>query len=178
MQRKTLALIGLGCLASLGLVGYAAPPRSSNLSSPSRQPLELPTAQPNPQQIALTVGYLDELKGDKTCDGTGGLMTYAETQNYKIYICADRKDSTQPRYYRSRDRQGKGGLNLEAKDYDPRLLRGFEFSHKGYVYTLPYPTAQAPNPRLTITFPSGKFTQEKVTRYLAKIRFNRSKPQL
>ncbi len=100
----------------------------------------LPThAQANPPSITkpkamLKVGALSEIKGDKTCDGTGGIFVYAETKTYRIYICADRKDKTQPRYYRSRERYGKGKLDLEAKGYNPHQMRYFEFKNNGYSY--------------------------------------------
>lgn len=120
------------------------------------------------QPRMINVGYLSELKGDTTCQGTGGIMTYAETKNYRVYICADKNDRSQPRYYRSRDRVGKGGLNLEARSYDPRQLRYFEFRNQGYTYILQMPLAQIPNPNLSVEFPNGRIVEEPVLRYLAR----------
>lgn len=116
----------------------------------------------------LKVGSLRELQGDPTCQGTGGIMTYAETRNYRVYICADKTDRTQPRYYRSRDRNGAGSLNLKATDYNPRQMRYFEFKNKGFTYILQMPMSQIPNPVLSIQFPNGRVIEEPVLRYLAR----------
>ncbi len=117
----------------------------------------------------LKVGSLKELQGDQTCRGTGGIMTYAETNHYLVYICSDQKDPSQPRYYRSRDRRNHNStLNLEATNYNPRQMRYFEFKNKGYTYVLQMPMAQIPNPVLAIEFPSGKRVEERILRYLAK----------
>lgn len=116
----------------------------------------------------IKVGSLRELQGDNTCQGTGGIMTYAETKNFRVYICADKRDRTQPRYYRSRNRNGKGGLNLEAKNYNPRQMRYFEFTNQGHTYTLQIPTSQIPRPVLSIGLPNGKYIEEPVLRYLSK----------
>ena len=95
-------------------------------------------------------------------------MTYAETKSFLVYICADRRDRTQPRYYRSRDRRSrKSSLNLEATNYDPRQMRYFEFKNKGYPYVLQIPMSQIPNPALGIEFPNGKRDEGRVLRYLA-----------
>jgi hypothetical protein len=131
-------------------------------------------AQAQPPTIAKTVamlkvGALSEIKGDKTCDGTGGILVYAETQNFRIYICSDRKDKTQPRYYRSRERYGKGKLDLEAKGYNPQQMRYFQFKNNGYSYLLQKPMSQIPNPELTVLSPNETpLLSEKVTRYLAR----------
>jgi hypothetical protein len=116
----------------------------------------------------LEVGSLSELKGDTTCQGTGGTLVYAETQHYQVYICGDKNDRLQPRYYRSRDRVGSGGINLEAKTYDPRQMRYFEFKNNGYSYILQMPSEQIPDPELNVELPNGKLIGEKVLRYLAR----------
>ena len=118
--------------------------------------------------VPIEVGYLSEIEGDVTCRQTGGILAYAETENYLVYICADVNDPTQPRYYRSFDRDGNPGLNLEATDYDPFKGRYFEFKNSQYSYLLQIPTGATPNPRLTVQFPDGEFIEEEVMRYLAK----------
>ncbi len=126
------------------------------------------TISQNSDSRPLPVGYLSELKGDKTCQGTGGILAYAETKSYKVYICADEKNRSQARYYRSRSRQGEGKLDLKAEGYDPMKIRYFEFKNKGYSYILQIPQATIPNPVLSVVFPGGKRTQETVLRYLAR----------
>jgi hypothetical protein len=117
----------------------------------------------------LKVGSLSELKGDKTCNDTGGILVYAETESYRIYICADRKDKTQARYYRSRERNGKGKLDIEAKGYNPNHMRYFQFKNNGYSYLVQKPMSQIPQPELTVLSPEEQtLLRERVTRYLAR----------
>jgi hypothetical protein len=125
-------------------------------------------AQRTPSASSLLVGSVAELQGDTTCEGTGGILVYAETENYLIYICSDRNDTTQPRYYRSFDRNGTPGIRLEAADYDPRQMRYFEFKNEGYSYLLQMPMGATPNPMLTVVFPDGTAIEEVMTRYLTK----------
>lgn len=147
-------------------------PESSPEAAPTAQPSETTAAQnfnpANSSNAPLEVGYLSELEGDISCRQTGGILAYAETENYLVYICADADDPSQPRYYRSFDRDGNPGLNLEATDYDPFKGRYFEFTNNEYSYLLQIPTGATPNPRLTVQFPDGEAIEEEVTRYLAK----------
>jgi hypothetical protein len=146
-----------------------SPKDDQESNAPQAEPLQ---AQPNTKDYqkssVLQVGSLSELKGDTTCQGTGGTLVYAETQNYRVYICGDRNNRLQPRYYRSRDRDGSGGINLEAKTYDPRQMRYFEFKNNGYSYILQMPSGQIPDPELNVELPNGKLVGEKVLRYLAR----------
>lgn len=144
-------------------------------SAPQAEPLQAqPSTQVHPRTKdyqksgVLEVGSLSELKGDTTCQGTGGTLVYAETRNYQVYICGDKDDRLQPRYYRSRNRDGSGGINLEAKTYDPRQMRYFEFKNNGYSYILQIPSGQIPDPELNVELPNGKLIGEKVLRYLAR----------
>lgn len=133
-------------------------------------PVALVTTFSTPPALAnLPVGSLREIEGDVTCArGTGGILVYAETANYLIYICSDANDPTAPRFYRSRNRDGSPGLNLEAVGYNPRQLRYFEFLNNGYTYVLQIPSAQIPNPVLAVEFPNGRRVEERVTRYLTR----------
>jgi hypothetical protein len=71
-------------------------------------------------------------------------LVYAETKSYRIYVCSDRKDKTQPRYDRSRERNGK--LDREAKGDNPQQMRYFIFENAGYSYLLQKPMSQIPRP--------------------------------
>lgn len=152
----------LGCISVLSSVGISVFGSVAAFASPA---LQSPVQKE--KSVPLKVGSLRELKRDSTCNGTGGIMTYAETQNHRIYICADKSDRTQPRYYRSRSRNGSR-LDLEAKNYDPRQMRYFEFKNNGYTYILQMPMAAIPNPNLSVQFPNGRIVEERVLRYLAK----------
>lgn len=122
-----------------------------------------------PAIAQLSVGNLSEIEGDVTCGrGTGGTLAYAETKNHLVYICGAENDPTAPRFYRSRTRTGNQGLNLEARNYDPRQMRYFEFRNNGHTYILQIPTSQIPNPVLAVEFPNGRRVEERVTRYLAR----------
>jgi hypothetical protein len=138
-------------------------------SNPSVEPSPTPTESPEtPNSSGIEVGSVSEIEGDVTCRQTGGILVYAETENYLVYICSDENDPTQPRYYRSFNRDGTPGISLEATDYDPRQMRYFEFKNGDYRYLLQLPTGTTPNPMLTVELPDGSYVEEGITRYLAK----------
>lgn len=164
---KRLGIVGAIAISTLTALYANQSPVSFALQPEITQ--QALTPLPKEKSEPIKVGSLKELRGDKTCQGTGGIMTYAETKSFLVYICADKRDRTQSRYYRSRDRRNrKSSLNLEATNYDPRQMRYFEFKNKGYSYVLQMPMSQIPNPVLGIEFPSGKRVEERVLRYLSK----------
>ncbi|MCY7334498.1 MAG: hypothetical protein LH649_17975 [Pseudanabaena sp. CAN_BIN31] len=114
----------------------------------------------------LTTGSINELANDKTCDGTGGILAYAETKDYALYICADSKDIAQPRYYRSVNKNGTTGVKLTAKTYNPKQGNYFEFHNGDYVYMLQIPSENIKNPVLVVEFPYGSVYAQKITRFL------------
>ena len=114
----------------------------------------------------LTSGLTDELIDDKTCDGTGGILAYAETKDYALYVCADVKDISQPRYYRSVNKNGTLGVKLTAKTYNPNQGTYFEFHNGDYVYMLQLPSENIKNPVLVVEFPDGSGYEQKITRFL------------
>jgi len=114
----------------------------------------------------LTTGLTDELTNDKTCDGTGGILAYAETKDYALYVCADVKDISQPRYYRSVNKNGTLGVKLSAKTYNPNQGTYFEFHNGDYVYMLQLPSENIRNPVLIVEFPDGSGYEQKITRFL------------
>lgn len=141
-------------------------PESSNPSvEPSPSPVEAPRTT---AQSAIEVGSVSEIEGDLACRQTGGILVYAETENYLVYICSDENDLTQPRYYRSFSRDGTPGITLEAADYDPRQMRYFEFRNGNYKYLLQIPTGATPNPALTVELPDGSYVEEQIVRYLTR----------
>ena len=114
----------------------------------------------------LTTGSINELANDKTCDGTGGTLAYAETKDYSLYICADYKDISQPRYYRSVNKNGTMGVKVTAKTYNPKQGNYFEFHNGDYVYMLQIPSENIKNPMLVVEFPDGSGYEQKITRFL------------
>ena len=144
--------------------------------SPDATPVTTkPTStSPNTSAKAIAVGDIKEIEGDIICGKTRVIYAYGETSNYRVYICADEKEPARPRYYISRNKDGSGGLNLEAMNYNPQKNGVIEFSNDGYIYTLESPTTQNPEPVLRVTFPDQKLTEEKLMRYLT--RSNTSKP--
>jgi hypothetical protein len=111
-------------------------------------------------------GLTTELTNDKTCDGTGGILAYAETKDYALYVCADAKDRSQPRHYRSVNKNGTPGVKLTAKTYNPNQGNYFEFHNGDYVYMLQLPSATIKNPMLIVEFPDGLGYEQKITRFL------------
>ena len=114
----------------------------------------------------LTTGLTDELINDQTCDGTGGILAYAETKDYALYICADAKDISQPRYYRSVNKNGTKGVTVTAKTYNPNQGNYFEFHNGDYVYMIQIPSENIKNPVLMVEFPDGSGYEQKITRFL------------
>ncbi len=151
---------------------------TSKTTSPSPDPTPAtpkPTStSPNTSAKAIAVGDIKEIEGDIICGKTKVIYAHGETSNYKVYICADAKEPDRPRYYISRNKDGSGGLDLEAMNYNPQKDGAIEFNNDGYIYTLESPTTQNPEPVLRVTFPNQKLTEEKLLRYLT--RSNASKP--
>ena len=112
------------------------------------------------------IGLTTELKNDKTCDGTGGILAYAETKDYALYVCADAKERSQPRHYRSVNKNGTPGVKLTAKTYNPNQGNYFEFHNGDYVYMLQLPSETIKNPMLIVEFPDGLGYEQKITRFL------------
>jgi hypothetical protein len=117
----------------------------------------------------LISGSTNELENDKNCDGTGGILAYAETKDYNLYICADPKDISQPRYYRSVNKNGTQGVKLFAKTYNPNQGTYFEFYNGDYVYILQIPSDKIKQPVLMVEFPNGTGYEQKITRFLKHV---------
>ncbi|MCA6510927.1 MAG: DUF1176 domain-containing protein [Pseudanabaena sp. M109S1SP2A07QC] len=151
---------------------------TSKTVSPSPDTTPTPTKPasiaPNTSTKALAIGDIKELEGDISCGKNKVIYAYGETSNYRVYICADSKEPDRPRYYISRNKDGSGGLDLEAMNYNPQKDGAIEFNNDGYIYTLESPTTQNPEPVLRVTFPNKKLTEEQLLRYLT--RSNPSKP--
>ncbi len=136
--------------------------------SPSPDANPKPTSTANTSAKAIAVGDIKELEGDIICGKTKVIYAHGETSNYRVYICADTKEPDRPRYYISRNKDGSGGLDLEAMNYNPQKDGAIEFNNDGYIYTLESPTTQNPEPVLRVTFPNKKLTEEKLLRYLTR----------
>jgi hypothetical protein len=114
----------------------------------------------------LVTGLTNELANDKTCEGTGGILAYAETKDYALYICADLKDVSQPKHYRSVNKNGTTGVKLTARTYNPNQGTYFEFHNGDYVYMLQIPSETIKKPVLMVEFPDGSGYEQTITRFL------------
>ncbi len=123
---------------------------------------------PNALAKGISIGNIKDLADSETCGSSKVTYAYGETSNYRIYICADAKEPDRPRYYISRNKDGSGGLDIEATNYNPQRSDVIEFKNDGYLYTLEAPTTQNPEPVLRVTFPNGKLTEEQLLRYLGR----------
>ena len=141
-----------------------APSSDVTSSTSKRTILESPSAS----TTAIAVGDIKDLEDNRICGKSKVTYAYGETSNYRIYICADASEPERPRYYISRNKDGSGGLNMEATNYNPQRAGAIEFKNDGYLYTLESPTTQNPEPVLRITFPNGKLSKEQLLRYLAR----------
>jgi hypothetical protein len=175
----------MSVMVSLTLLGCANQDASQPLSSPNKlvttttsktttttssteTPSPSPNAEsPNTSVKAIAIGDTKELEGDIICGKTKVIYAYGETSNYRVYICADTQEPDRPRYYVSRNKDGSGGLDIEAKNYNPQQVGAIEFKNDGYVYTLESPTTQNPEPVLRVAFPNGNLSKEQLLRYLS-----------
>lgn len=114
----------------------------------------------------FTTGLTDELVNDRTCEGTGGILAYAETKDYGLYVCADINNPNQPRHYRSVNKNGTPGVSLTARTYNPNQGNYFEFHNGDYVYMLQLPSTYIKQPVLVVEFPDGDGYEQKITRLL------------
>jgi hypothetical protein len=141
------------------------------VTSPTASTSEVPKANTEPKNAAakaIAVGDIKELDDNSTCGKSKVTYAYGETSNYRVYICADASAPDRPRYYISRNKDGSGGLDMEAMNYNPQKSGSIEFKNDGYLYTLEAPTTQNPEPVLRVTFPNGKLSEEQLLRYLSR----------
>ncbi|WP_271253501.1 DUF1176 domain-containing protein [Pseudanabaena sp. Chao 1811] len=174
----------MAVMVSLTFLGCANPDATSSspspiasttttkaVTSPTASTSEAPKATTEPKNAAakaIAVGDIKELDDNSTCGKSKVTYAYGETSNYRVYICADASAPERPRYYISRNKDGSGGLNMEAMNYNPQKSGSIEFKNDGYLYTLEAPTTQNPEPVLRVTFPNGKLNEEQLLRYLAR----------
>lgn len=121
-------------------------------------------------QSPTRYGSSSELEGDITCGkGTGGIHTYLETAQFRIYICGDEEDQLFPRFYRSFNTDGSPGLNIFVEDYDPREGRYLVFQNEGYKYILDSGNSQTKTALLLVKSPEEKVVlQEPASLYLSR----------
>lgn len=173
-----VSLMFLGC-NSQEATNSASPPNNllttnpqsttpKSTSSPSETPKSISTVSSSPVAKAIAVGDVKEVEENSVCGKSRVTYAYGETSNYRVYICADTKAPDRPRYYISRNKDGSGGLEMEAMNYNPQKSGAIEFKNDGYLYTLEAPTTQNPEPVLRVTFPNGKLNEEQLLRYLAR----------
>jgi len=166
------SLTFLGCAGQDTPKSLASASNSPATASTSASPKSLTDATPaNPTSDSakvakVSIGDIKDL-ADNQCGKSKVLYAYGETSNYQVYICADAKEADRPRYYISRNKDGSGGLDMEAANYNPQKAEAIEFNNDGYIYTLEAPTTQNPEPVLRVTFPDRKLNEEKLLRYLS-----------
>ncbi|OIP72186.1 MAG: hypothetical protein AUK48_11495 [Oscillatoriales cyanobacterium CG2_30_44_21] len=193
---KPLPLIAIACLSCLGYVISGCSDQNLPIATPSpsagsetvtiketnvnktiaKAPLSPPVTPDAPKAQSLVQGDISEIS-NSMCGDNKISYAYGETPNYQVYICADAKEPNLPKYYISRNKDGSGGLDIEASNYNPQKDGAIAFNNSGYVYTLEAPTSQNSEPALRVTFPDGKLTEEPLLRYLAKDNSSTSNPE-
>ncbi|HBC42613.1 MAG TPA: hypothetical protein DCZ88_12145, partial [Pseudanabaena sp.] len=169
----------MAMLIGLIVMGCGSPEATNSLPTPTnsitttKAVSSSPTISASPKVSAETtmikeiaVGDIKEIDDSSICGKSQVTYAYGETSNYRVYICADASAPERPRYYISRNKDGSGGLDLEAMNYNPKKSGKIEFKNDGYIYTLEASTTQNPEPVLRVTFPNGKLSEEKLLRYL------------
>ena len=171
----------MAMLIGLTVMGCGSPEATNSLPTPTNSATTTkavsssPTISASPKVSAevtttkvIAVGDIKELDDNSICGKSKVTYAYGETSNYRVYICAEASAPESPRYYISRNKDGSGGLDLEAMNYSPKKSGKIEFKNDGYIYTLEAPTTQNPEPVLRVTFPNGKLNEEQLLRYLAR----------
>ncbi|AFY69336.1 protein of unknown function DUF1176 [Thalassoporum mexicanum PCC 7367] len=173
--------LALGLLSLLGFAlascnGAPRPGEANGQDRPADSSITQPVTEQNSNEIpqaqevqddgqVMPIGGIGAVKDKTVCDNTGGILAYADTENYEIYICSDRNNPTIPRYYRGISKTGKGGLELEAKGYNPLQQSYYEFVNYDYTYVVQIPSTQFPQPELIVEFPNGDRHVEKILSY-------------
>jgi hypothetical protein len=173
------SLAFLGCASKEAPISVASPNNSTATASPKfLPPIEKTSETPVPAPLKVTKVSIGDIKdlANNQCNKSKVIYAYGETANYQVYICADAKEPDRPRYYISRNKDGSGGLDLEATNYNPQKSEAIEFNNDGYIYTLESPTTQNPEPVLRVTFPNRKLNEEKLLRYLSNSTTNSDAP--
>ena len=152
---KSITTLMLGIFLSMG--GIA---EGRAIANDAKNNLE------NDPKTAMETGLIELLGNDQTCEGTGGLIAYAETKDYGLYVCADINNSRQPKHYRSVNKNGTPGVSLTARTYNPNQGNYFEFYNGDYIYMLQLPSARIKQPMLVVEFPDGNGYEQKITRFL------------
>ena len=122
---------------------------------------------PSNKTKAIATGNIADLPEKEICGNNRVAYAYGETSSFHVYICADASTPDRARYYISRNKDGSGGLDIEAKDYNPQKSDVIEFNNGGYLYAIEAPTSQNPEPVMRVTFPNGKINEEQLLKYLA-----------
>ncbi|MFM7888985.1 MAG: DUF1176 domain-containing protein [Pseudanabaena sp.] len=176
LMAMLVSLAVMGCGGSEVNNSLPTPSASATTSTTTTKAATLfPTTSASPKVSAdttaarvIAVGDIKELDDNSTCGKSRVTYAYGETSNYRVYICADASTPERPRYYISRNKDGSGGLDMEAMNYNPQKSGKIEFNNEGYIYTLEAPTTQNPEPVLRVTFPNGKLSKEQLLRYLSR----------
>jgi hypothetical protein len=182
--RALISTIGVGLLAGCGGnvpssnsnpdagKSSGSPAATSTTKTPEKTPEKGAEKSPAPDSSKVAtsksgdgprLGNVKELEGDVTCRQTGGIYAYAETANFKIYICGDVNNPDQPRYYRSFNRDGSPGLNLTAEKYNPIKGNAVEFRNDDYTYAIDLFADGGDKPMLRVGQPGGKTNTEPLT---------------
>jgi hypothetical protein len=125
-------------------------------------------SSPQPASSNISGGDIADLKDQSVCNNGKVNYAYGETANYRVYICADASAPDRPRYYISRNKDGSGGLSIEAKNYNPQKSGAIEFKNDSYLYVLEASTPQKTKPVLRVIFPNGQTSEEPLLQYLSR----------
>ncbi|CAN1212359.1 hypothetical protein TUMEXPCC7403_19275 [Tumidithrix helvetica PCC 7403] len=151
-------------LAQIPSPALATQERSMTIAQ-STQPVKTDEQKP-----ALKVGDISELKDDKTCDDVGETIVYADTQNYKVSVCADKNNRQVPAFIKIAKKDGS--LKIEGKAQLGWREDSFVGMDEKYGYRLRMPSSSEFN----LSILSGKeFTpvvlKEGIQNYYAINRF-------
>jgi hypothetical protein len=101
-----VGIISTGCINNSPLAGT---PQSSILSG-KPQAVQTTTTQSTKVETdktkTLKIGDISELKDDKTCDDVGEILVYAETENYKVSVCAEKNNRQDPSFIKITRKDG------------------------------------------------------------------------
>jgi hypothetical protein len=170
-----IGIISIGCTNNSPLAvtpqALTLPEKMQAKPKTINQSIEVATDAQNP---ALKVGDISEIKDDKTCDDVGEIIVYAETQNYKVSVCADKNNRQDPSLIKITRKDGS--LKITGKAQLGWKKDSFVGMDEKYGYRLRMPSSN----RFDLSLLSGKeFTpvwlHEDIQRYYAINQFKHAK---
>ena len=171
-----VGIISTGCINNSPLAGtpqssiLSGKPQADQATTPQSTKVETDTDKTK----TLKIGDISELKDDKTCDDVGEILVYAETENYKVSVCAEKNNRQDPSFIKITRKDGS--LKIAGKAQLGWKEDSFVGMDEKYGYRLRMPSSN----KFDLSLLSGKefapvWLHEDIQRYYAINHFKQIK---